>query len=57
MALEILKGSSNLRLTNSYNQESSCHVVGCCDLDFGGDLDKRRLLFGYIFTVGGNTIS
>ena len=32
-------------------------MVGYCDSDFSGDLDKRRSLSGYIFTIGGNTIS
>ena len=32
-------------------------MVGYCDSDFGGDLDKRRSLSGYVFIVGGNIIS
>ncbi|KAH9696084.1 hypothetical protein KPL71_023037 [Citrus sinensis] len=31
--------------------------VGYCDSDFAGDLDKRRLPTGYVFTFGGGPIS
>ena len=27
------------------------HVVGYCDLDYAGDLDKRRSTTGYVFTL------
>ena len=27
--------------------------VGYCDSDFTGDLDKRKLITGYVFTLGG----
>ena len=32
-------------------------LVGFCDSDFCGDLDKRRSLTGYCFTLYGNVIS
>ena len=32
-------------------------VVRYVDFDFAGDLDKRRSLTGYVFTVGGCAIS
>ena len=32
-------------------------VVGYVDSDYAGDLDKRRSLTGYVFTIGGCAIS
>ncbi|KAG8474924.1 hypothetical protein CXB51_031638 [Gossypium anomalum] len=32
-------------------------VIGYVDADFAGDLDRRRSLIGYVFTIGGCTIS
>lgn len=32
-------------------------VEGFSDSDFGGDLDRRRSTTGYVFRVGGNTVS
>ena len=32
-------------------------MVELSDSDFGGDLDKRRSTTGYVFKVGGNTVS
>ncbi|KAG8500185.1 hypothetical protein CXB51_004397 [Gossypium anomalum] len=32
-------------------------VIGYVDADFAGDLDKRRSLTGYVFTIGGCAIS
>ena len=34
-----------------------CNVVGYADSDYAGDLDERRSLSGYIFTIGGRAIS
>ncbi|KAK9205945.1 hypothetical protein WN943_016216 [Citrus x changshan-huyou] len=31
--------------------------MGYCDSDFAGDLDKRRSTTGYVFTLGGGSIS
>ena len=33
------------------------HVIGFCDSDYAEDLDYRRSLTGYIFTLGGSAIS
>ena len=38
-------------------QESEFNVAGYSDSDFGGELDRRRSTTGYVFTVGGNTVS
>ena len=32
-------------------------VIGYLDFDFSGDLNKRRSLIGYVFTIGGCAIS
>lgn len=32
-------------------------MVGYCDSDFAGDLDKRRSLSGYVSTLGSKTMS
>lgn len=32
-------------------------MQGYCDSDYAGDLDERRSLLGYVFTVGNNTVS
>ena len=32
-------------------------IIGYCDANFATDLDKRRSLTGYCFTLGGNLIS
>ena len=33
------------------------HVVGYCDSDYAGDLDKRRLTTGYVFTLAKAPVS
>lgn len=38
-------------------QSSGFSVRGFSDSDYGGDLDRRRSTTGYVFTVGGNTVS
>src|SRR5688572_31132685 len=44
-----LRGSSSACLCFS---KSGDGLVSYVDLDYGGDLDKRRSLSGYVFTVG-----
>lgn len=39
------------------SSDKSFSVEGFSDSDFGGDLDKRRSTTGYVFKVGGNTVS
>lgn len=55
--LRYLKGSAKLKLMYSGNEQSTCDVVGYCDSDYAADLDKRRSLSGYVFTVGRNVVS
>ena len=53
--LRYIKGSQNLSLV--YTKGKDLNIIGYCDSDHGGDLDKQRSTSGYVFTVGGNTIS
>ncbi|XP_052181870.1 secreted RxLR effector protein 161-like [Diospyros lotus] len=55
--LRYLKGSVNKGLVFGSNAENSSSIKGFCDSDFAADLDKRRSLSGYVFTLGGNLIS
>ncbi|XP_073133492.1 secreted RxLR effector protein 161-like [Henckelia pumila] len=55
--LRYLKGKTNLKFVYSANTWISCEVVGYCDSDYAADLDKRRSLSGYVFTVGENVVS
>ena len=48
-----LKGTINAYLEFGGNEI----LTGYVDSDFGGDLDKRRSLTGYVFTLGGCAIS
>ncbi|XP_073154150.1 secreted RxLR effector protein 161-like [Henckelia pumila] len=50
-----LKGPSNLKLVYSNHSAETCEVKGYCD--YASDLDKRRSISGYVFTVGGNIVS
>ncbi|XP_073152743.1 secreted RxLR effector protein 161-like [Henckelia pumila] len=55
--LRYLKETTRLNLIYSGIKQSTCGVIGYCDSDYAADLDKRRSLTGYIFTVGGNVVS
>ena len=55
--LRYFKGTVKLKLKYKVDGNKSCKVFGYCDSDFKGDLNKRRSIFGYVFTIGGNTIS
>ena len=39
------------------NHNTNDSIVGYVDSDYAGDLDKRRSLTGYIFTLSGSAIS
>ena len=55
--LRYLKGTVEVGLVyESKGVEESC-IQGYCDSDYTADLDKRRSLTGYIFTIGGNVVS
>ena len=55
--LRYLNGTSNLRLVYGNNEAEGNNIKGYCDADYGADLDKRRPITSYAFTVGGNLIS
>ena len=55
--LRYLKGSSRLGLSYSKTKMEQVEIRSYCDADFAADLDKRRSLTGYCFTLGGNLIS
>lgn len=53
--LRYIKGSLDLQLM--YTKQMDFVVQGYYDSDFARDLDKRRSISGYVFTVGGNVVS
>ncbi|KAL9811953.1 putative RNA-directed DNA polymerase [Arabidopsis thaliana] len=53
--LRYIKGSQELCLV--YTKGKNLNIMGYCDSDHGGDLDKQRSVSGYIFTVGDNIVS
>ena len=53
--MRYLRGSTDVCLV--FEGQKNRGVVGYVDSDYAGDLDKRRSLTGYIFTVFGCTIS
>ncbi|GKV37331.1 hypothetical protein SLEP1_g45370 [Rubroshorea leprosula] len=52
--LRYLKGTTGTCL--EFKKDGTC-VQGYVDSDYVGDLDKRRSLTGYVFTLGGSVIS
>ncbi|KAG8501668.1 hypothetical protein CXB51_004714 [Gossypium anomalum] len=52
--LRYLRGTTNVCLQFGRTEDG---VIGYVDTDFTGDLDRRRSLTGYIFTIGGCAIS
>ncbi|CAA7015031.1 unnamed protein product [Microthlaspi erraticum] len=48
--LRYVKRSSDLSLV--FRRNKDFRVQGYCDSDFAGDLDRKRLTSGYVFTVG-----
>jgi hypothetical protein len=52
--LRYLRGTSDYYITYNSGCELVCRYV---DSDFAGDLDKRRLTSGYVFTLAGGAIS
>ncbi|KAF2294751.1 hypothetical protein GH714_016024 [Hevea brasiliensis] len=54
--LRYLKGTTDVGLTFDKAKMSDL-IVGYVDLDFAGDLDKKRSLTGYLFTLFKSAIS
>ena len=40
-----------------FEQKDSQYLVGYCDSDYAGDLDKRRSTTGYVFTIANAPVS
>ena len=40
-----------------FEQKDSQYLVGYCDSDYAGDLDKRRSTTGYVFTIANVPVS
>ncbi|KAG8500752.1 hypothetical protein CXB51_002776 [Gossypium anomalum] len=52
--LKYLRGTTDVCLQFGRTEDG---VIGYVDADFAGDLDRRRSLTGYVFTIGGCAIS
>ncbi|KAG8491868.1 hypothetical protein CXB51_015214 [Gossypium anomalum] len=52
--LRYLRGTTDVCLQFRRTKDG---VIGYVDADFAGDLDRRRSLTGYVFTIGGCAIS
>jgi hypothetical protein len=50
-----LKGTSNIGL--SFGGDSQCLVSSHSDSDYAGDVDIRRSMPGYVFTLSGSVVS
>jgi hypothetical protein len=55
--LRYLKGTSHFGLLFNKNSVKEIGVMGFVDSDFVGDLDKRRSISGYIFSLYGSKVS
>lgn len=53
--MRYIKGALGVNLT--FRKGEDLRVRGYCDSDYASDLDKSRSITGYVFTVGGNTVS
>ncbi|XP_075083396.1 secreted RxLR effector protein 161-like [Nicotiana tabacum] len=40
-----------------FEQQDSQYLVGCCDSDYAGDLDKHRSTTSYVFTFANTPVS
>ncbi|KAL5557814.1 hypothetical protein UlMin_034025, partial [Ulmus minor] len=52
--LRYVKGTSDVGLLYKRCEGSGAKLMGYVDADYVGDLDKRRSLTGYVFTLFGN---
>ena len=53
--LRYLQGAKDVCLT--FTKSERFDIEGFCDSDYSTNLDKRRSVTGYVFKVGGNTVS
>ena len=54
--LRYLRGTANIGLVYDRASTDSGSVIGYVDSDFVGDLDKRKSLTGYVFTLSDSVI-
>ena len=52
-----MKGTTSYGLRYHKSKQDISPLVGFCDSNYYGDLDKRRSLTSYIFTLFGNVVS
>ena len=52
-----LKRTSDIGLRFSKSETDNNPITGYVDADYVGDIDKRRFITGYIFTLYGNVVS
>ena len=50
-----LRGTSDVGVI--YVGDTQCLVTGYSDSDYAGDVDTRRSMTGYVFTLGGSVVS
>lgn len=55
--MRYMNGSSNLGLMFKKQKEMNQPIIGFVDSDFAGNIDTRKSLTGFIFTLYGTTIS
>ena len=55
--LRYVKGTASYGLHYRRSEKGNDHLVGYCDSDYYGDLNRRRSLTGYCFTLFGNVVS
>lgn len=53
--MRYIRGTTDMALT--FKKSEVFEVKGYCDSDYASDLDRRRSITGYVFQVGGNTVS
>ena len=52
-----LRGTSHIDLVYDKSSDISKEISGYVDSDYSGDLDRRRFLIGYVFTLCGSVSS
>jgi hypothetical protein len=52
---QYLQGTLQMKL--QFGATPSKEVLGCCNADWGGDLEDRRSTIGFVFMIGGGAIS
>lgn len=55
--LRYLRGTTDVGLVYDMSHNTGGSIIGYVDSDYTGDIDKRRSLTGYVFTLSGSAIS